>query len=127
MTAALLECEDYWEEEHGRPCVTSLACWWREIQELEALLGYRRSTLAACQAWDEILASEIPAPCEALYSELRACVRLWRRLSQGRRLVYPTLLDRLVSISIADRLALPQYGLLTAFRLRQSLCGIRPK
>ncbi len=86
MTAALLNCENDWEQEHVRPCVTSLACWWKEIRELEILLGYNRSTLAACQAWDEILASEIPSPCEALYAELRACVGLWHRLAKGRRL-----------------------------------------
>jgi len=45
------------ELEEVRPCVASLACWWREVQALEELLGYGRSSIAARAAWDELLAS----------------------------------------------------------------------
>lgn len=124
MTAALLNCENDWEGEHVRPCVTSLACWWKEIHELEILLGYDRSTLAACQAWDELLASEIPVPRPALYIELRACVRMWNRVSHGQRVVYPTLLDRLLETAVADDLPFPECSILAAFRLRQRLSGM---
>jgi len=124
MATAPLECEELWEEEHVRPCVSSLACWWREIRELEELLGYERSSLQARDAWDELLAAEILAPREALYVELRDCVNTWRRISRGQGMVYPSLLERLVWTSLGDRLPLPQYGVLAAFRLRQRLCGM---
>jgi|GEM_PF-5153815 len=125
MAVALLNCIDEWEEDHLRPCVTSLACWWREIGELEILLGYHGSTMAACQAWNEILASEILSPCEALYAELRACVGQWRRTDMEQEPVHPSLLDGLLWTAMADDLPLPKYALLAAFRLRQRLCEMR--
>ena len=125
MTVALLNCIDEWEEDHLRPCVTSLACWWREIGELEILLGYHGSTMAACRAWNDILASEILSPCEALYAELRACVGQWRRIATEQEPVHPSLLDGLLWTAMADDLPLPKYALLAAFRLRQRLCEIQ--
>lgn len=125
MGTALLECEELWEEQHVRPCVTSLACWWREIRELEELLGYDRSSLQARDAWDELLAAEIPAPREALYVELRDCVNTWQRITRGQGIVCSSLLERLVWVANAEGLALPQYAVLAAFRLRQRLCGMR--
>lgn len=125
MATALLNCVNDLEAEHVRPCVTSLACWWKEIRELEVLMDYNRSTLAACQAWDALLASEIPAPRPALYIELRACVQLWNQLSHERRPVFPTLLDRFYRAATADDLSVTEYGVLAAFRLRQHLCGLQ--
>lgn len=124
MGTAPLQCEELWEEQHVRPCVISLACWWREIRELEELLGYERSSLRARDAWDELLAAEILAPREALYIELRDCVNTWRQIARRRGIVYPSLLERLFAISELERLPLPQYGVLAAFRLRQQLCGL---
>jgi len=125
--AALLQRVENLEPEEARPCVASLACWWREVQELEELLGYGRSSLAARAAWDEVLASEILMPHQALYVELRACVRVWERISAGQPLIYPSLLERLLWVAVAEELLLPEYGILAAFRLRQRLCGMRAK
>jgi hypothetical protein len=125
MKTALLECPESWEQEHARPCITSLACWWREIRELEELLGYARSSLAARDVWDELLAAEILFPREALYVELRDCVRTWQRVSRGQGIVCPSLLERFVWVGTAEELPLPQYAVLVAFRLRQRLCGMR--
>ena len=122
---ALAQGVENWEVEEVRPCVASLACWWREVQELQELLGYSRSSLAARTAWDELLASEMLIPHQALYVELRACVRVWERISAGRPVVYPSLLDRLVWVAVAEELPLPRFGVLAAFRLRQSLCGMQ--
>jgi hypothetical protein len=121
MTAALLACEKQHVEPDLSPCVTSLACWWREIGDLEQLLGYARSTRAGRDAWDALVVSEVPAPNLALYVELRACVGLWQRLTSGRAMVWPSLLDRLLAVAEAERLDLSRYGLLAAFRLRQAL------
>ncbi len=125
MTTAPLHCQNALEDERARPCVTSLASWWKEVSELEGSMGYRCSTLAACQAWDQLLASEIPAPHVALYVELRACVKLWNQLSPERPHAYPTLLDRFYWAAIADGLSVTKYGVLAAFRLRQHLSGMR--
>jgi len=127
MATALLECPEPFEEEHSRPCVSSLACWWREIRELEELLGYGRSSLAARDVWDELLTAEILFPREALYVELRDCVRTWQRVSRGQGIVCPSLLDRLVWMATAEGLSLPGYAVLAAFRLRQRLCGCEAK
>jgi len=121
---ALLEHIEEWKPEEIRPCVASLGCWWREVQELELALGYNRSSLAARTAWDDLLASEIVAPHEALYFELRECVRVWGRISAGQPVVFPSLLDRLVWVGVAECLPLPKFGVLVAFRLRQRLSGI---
>jgi len=123
--AALLERVENWEVEEVRPCVASLACWWREVQELEELLGYGRSSTTARAAWDELLAAEIIIPHQALYVELRACVAVWERISTGQPVVFPSLLDRLVWVAVAEELPLPRFGVLAAFRLRQRLCGVR--
>lgn len=125
MTAAPLECVDCGEADHVRPCVRSLACWWREVRELEELLGYSRSSLLARDAWDELLAVEVPAPQMALYVELRACVETWTRILLGQRAIRPTLLDQFVLIASTEGLNLPHYSVLAAFRLRQHLCGMR--
>ena len=125
MTAAPLECLDCREGDHVRPCVRSLACWWREVRELEQLLGYARSSLHTRDAWDQLLASEVPAPQPALYIELRSCVEMWARLCRARRAVYPSLLNRLVEVAATEGLAMPAYATLAAFRLRQHLCGMR--
>jgi hypothetical protein len=126
---ALLEQIENWEVEEVRPCVASLACWWREVQELEELLGYSRSSLAARAAWDELLAAEILIPHQALYVELRACVMVWERISAGQAIAFLSLLDRLVRVAIAEDLPLPRFGVLAAFRLRQRLGwnGLRSK
>ena len=121
MTAALLACEKEHIEPDLSPCVTSLACWWREIGDLEQLLGYARSTRAGRDAWDALVVSEVPAPNLALYVELRACVGHWQRLTSGRAMVWPSLLDRLHAVASAERLDLSRYGLLAAFRLRHEL------
>src|SRR2546423_603029 len=118
MTAAPLECIGCHGDDHVRPCIRSLACWWKEVRELEELLGYSRSSLRARDAWDELLAAEVPAPRTALYVELRACVEMWTRISRGQRAIYPSLLDRLILIAEGDDLLLPQYSVLAAFRLR---------
>jgi hypothetical protein len=125
MKTALLECPTPSVDEHVRPCITSMACWWREIRELEVLLGYENASLQARDVWDELLAAEIPAPREALYGELRECVKSWQRISRGQGILYPPLLDRFVWVAMAEQLALPQYAPLAAFRLRQRLCGMR--
>jgi hypothetical protein len=125
MTAAPLECLDCQAGDHVRPCVRSLACWWREARELEHLLGYARSSLRARDAWDELLAAEVPSPRTALYVELRSCIETWTRLSDARRGVYPSLLNRLVEVATVDSLELPHYAVLAAFRLRQRLSGMR--
>jgi hypothetical protein len=125
MATAPLNCENDLEEEHVRPCVTSLACWWKEIRGLETSMGYSRSTLGACQAWDALLASEVPAPRPALYIELRACVQLWNQMSQEQRPVFPTLLDRFYWAATTEGLSMTEYAVLAAFRLRQHLCGVR--
>jgi len=122
MPTALLECPpEEGESLHIRPCVTSLACWWKEIRELEELLAYERSSLQARDAWDDLLASEIPAPREALYVELRECVNTWRRNTQGKGIVHPSLLDYLVWVAAVENLSLPKFAVLAAFRLRQRL------
>jgi hypothetical protein len=123
--AALLERIEDLKLDEVRPCVASLACWWKEVQELEGRLGYSRSSLAARAAWDELLASEILIPHQALYLELRTCVAVWARISAGQPIVIPSLLDRLAWVALADNLPLPQFGVLAAFRLRQRLCGVR--
>lgn len=124
MGTAPLQCEELWEEQHVRPCVISLACWWREIRELEELLGYERSSLRARDAWDQLLAAEIPAPRDALYIELRDCVNTWRRISRGQATRYPSLLDRLVLVATEENLPLPELAVLAALRLRQQLIGL---
>jgi|GEM_PF-2220572 len=121
--AALLKHVENLEPEEVRPCVASLACWWKEVQELEELLGYGRSSVPARAAWDELLASEILIPRQALYVELRACVRVWERISAGQPVIFPSLLDRLVWVAVAESLPLSRFGVLAAFRLRQRLCG----
>ena len=127
MTTALLECPpDASENLHVRPCVSSLACWWKEIRELEEELGYQRSSLRARDAWDDLLAAEIPSPREALYVELRACVNTWRRITQGKGVVYPALLDHLVWVAAVENLSLPKFAVLAAFRLRQRLLSGSP-
>src|SRR3954469_9969134 len=98
MTAAPLECNDCQDSNHVRPCVRSLACWWREVRELEKLLGYARSSLYVRDAWDHLLACEVPSPQPALYVELRSCAETWTRLSQGHRGVFPSLLNRFVEV-----------------------------
>jgi hypothetical protein len=118
---ALLEQIENWEVEEVRPCVASLACWWREVQELEELLGYGRSYPASRAAWDDLLTSEILVPHQALYVELRACVRASERNSAGQPGGSPSLLDRLVWVSVAEDLSLATYGVLAAFRLRRRL------
>jgi hypothetical protein len=122
---ALLEQIENWEVEEVRPCIASLGCWWREVHELEESLGYLRSSLEARVAWDELLSSEILSPQKALYVELRACVQLWQRISAGQPDPFPSLMDRLVWVAVAEDLPLPRFGILTAFRLRQRLVGIR--
>ena len=125
MTSAPLECADCRGAGHVRPCVRSLACWWKEVQELEKSLGYARSSLRARDAWDELIASEIPAPHPALYIELRGAVATWERITHGQRVVHPSLLDRFVMAADTDDLGLMEYSVLAAFRLRQRLCGMR--
>ena len=122
---ALLEQIENWEVEEVRPCIASLCCWWREVHELEESLGYVRSSLEARAAWDELLSSEILSPHKALYVELRMCVQLWRRISAGQPDLFPTLMDRLVWVAVAEDLPLPQFALLAAFRLRQRIIGMR--
>lgn len=122
--AALLERVEDLELDEVRPCVASLACWWREVQELEELLGYGRSYPASRAAWDDLLASEILIPHQALYVELRACVRVWEQISASKPDVYPSLLDRLVWVAVAEELPLARFGVLAAFRMRQRLCGV---
>jgi len=119
--AALLHRIENLELEEARPCVASLACWWKEVQELEELLGYSRSSIAARAAWDDLLAAEILIPHQALYVELRGCVRVWERISVGQSIIFPSLLDRLVCVAVAEELPLPRFGVLAAFRLRQRL------
>lgn len=123
MIAAPLECPDCHAGNHVRPCVRSLACWWKEVRELEVLLGYERSSIRARDMWDELIASEVPAPQPALYIELRGAVQLWKRITATRRLVCPTLLDRFICVASREHLSLPNHALLTAFRLRQVLYG----
>jgi len=124
MTALLQQIEKL-EEDEVRPCIASLGCWWREVHELEESLGYLRSSPEARAAWDELLALEILSPHKALYVELRACVRLWRRISDGQPDLFPSLMDRLVWVAVAEDLPLPRFGLLAAFRLRQRIIGMR--
>ena len=119
--AALLQRVEDWAVEEVRPCVASIACWWREVRELEELLGYGRSYPASRAAWDDLLAAEILIPHQALYVELRACVRVWERISAGQPVVSPSILDRFVWVAVADDLPLPKLGVLAAFRLRQRL------
>jgi hypothetical protein len=124
MTVLLQQIEKL-EVEEVRPCIASLGSWWREVQELEELLGYGRSYLASRIAWDDLLASEILNPHQALYVELRSCVAVWERISAGRQLLSPSLLDRFVWVAIAEDLPLPKYGSLAAFRLVQRLSCMR--
>jgi hypothetical protein len=121
MATAPLECEELRQQHHVRPCVISMACWWREIRELEKAMEYNRSSVAARDAWDELLASEILLPHEALYVELRGCVQAWRRITRHNPLLYPSLVDQLVQVSIFEQLDLTRYGILAAFRLRQRI------
>ena len=123
MIAAALECPDCEAGNHVRPCVKSLACWWKEVRELEVLLGYERSSIRAQEMWDELIASEVPAPQPALYIELRCVVQVWKRITASRRLVCPTLLDRFICVASSEHLSLPSHALLTAFRLHQILVG----
>jgi len=125
MRVAWLECDSYTDAAHARPCVQSLACWWSEVQELELLLDYNRSSLRARQVWDALLACELLTPQPALYVELRACAASWTRMTRGLSFVYPSLLDRFVQTADSESLPLPKYAVLAAFRLRQRLCGVR--
>jgi len=119
--AADLQYVEGVELEEIRPCVASLGCWWREVQELEELLGYDCSSLNARAAWDELLASEILLPHPALYVELRACVHNWRELTRGTQANYPSLLERFFQIAVKENLEPTKYGVLVAFRMRQHL------
>lgn len=110
------------------PCrsnVTSLASWWREVQELEVLLGYDGSSPASRKAWDAILACEVPAPRAALYLLLRDCVHLWQTIAAEREADPCPLLDSFVGVAVAERLILPTYAVLVAFQLRRQLFGLR--
>ena len=125
MTTAPLECFDCAPISRARPCVRSLACWWKEVRELEDLLGYVRSSLRARDLWDELVASEIPSPQLALYVELRCAAEAWERITNGRRTLYPSLLDRFVLTAETNGLPLPHAAILVAFRLRQRLIGMQ--
>jgi len=67
---------------------------------------------------------EAAAPNVGLYVELRDCAELWQCISEGRAMVWPSLLDRMVWVAAEERLELPRYGVLAAFRLRRRLMGM---
>jgi hypothetical protein len=94
------------------------------VRELEKILEYARASLRARDAWDELIASEVPAPRHSLYVELRAASEVHAGMTRAKRCIHPSLLDQLLMTAEAQHLGLPEYAILAAFRLRQRLSGI---
>ena len=103
---------------HPRNCVCCLACWWREMHELEIILEYHRSSAAAQLEWDGILSVEIPHPNPALGIEVRACREVRNKVPASAAIARGTLLDEIVATASSETLRLPQFALLAIFRLR---------
>lgn len=89
--------------------------------ELEVVTEYRRSSPEARAVWDGMLGMQIPNANRALDKELRACVALWSAHAENGAKMCGTLLDALVAVAKCDRLELPRYSLLAAFRLSRML------